>query len=168
MQALELLLMRYRACLPYDTWRQVCMHFMYLLEGLLPPDGANSVNYREHKEHPHTGTLHVSSDEAVQNHLTRFGSVDDNTTEHDYTQCQHHAWFAAHAVVPAPASSQLPEEMAWDLLPTAQVAMQKVMYGVLHRLLHQPHPSVRCMHQRNCCCRYFCMEDGFGSVAIRE
>ena len=144
MQALELLLMRYRACLPYHAWRQVCMHFMSLLEGLLPPEDA-SVNYRQNTGHSHTGALHVSSEESVEGHPSRSESSDDNTTEHDYTRCQHHAWTVADAVVPAPAPDERPEEMAWDLLPAAETAMYQVMQGVLHRLLHQPLPSVRCM-----------------------
>ena len=117
---------------------------MSLLEELLPPEDT-SVNYGQSTGHSLTGVLHVSSEESVEGHLSRSESSDDNTTEHDYTRCQHHAWTVADAVVHAPAPDEPPEEMTWDLLPAAQAAMHQVMHGVLHRLLHQPPPSVRCM-----------------------
>ena len=122
------------------------MHFMYLLEGLLPSEDGNSVNNCQNAEHSQTGAQHVSSEEAVQGPLLRAESSDDNTTEHDYTRSQHHAWTADIAVVTAVLADGLPEEMAWDLLPAAERAMHQVMHGVLHRLLHQPPPSVRCLH----------------------
>ena len=145
MQALELLLMRYRACLPYHAWRQVCMHFMYLLDQGLPPEDGISAS-RHYTQHSQTGALQASSEEAVRRHVLRSESLDDKTTEYDYTTPLLHACIAAHAVVPAPAADELPEEMTWDLLPAATVAIQQVMHGVLHRLLHQPPPSVRCMN----------------------
>ena len=146
LQALELLLMRYRTFLPYDAWLQVCMHFMYLLEGLLPPDDAYSVHHRDNAEHSHTEALHVPSEEVVEGHISRSESLDDDVTDHDYTRSQRLAWTAKNAVVLAKAPNERPEEMAWDLLPAAIQAMHQVMHCVLHRMLHQPPPSVRCMH----------------------
>ena len=140
LQAVEQLLLKYRACLPYDAWRQVCLHYMFLVRRLLPVEDACSAQGAQRAAQSQAGSVHGSSRESVAGGRSHVEGC--NSSEYDYTCYQHHNWTAANAVVPAPAAGEGTEVMAWALLPAAQGAMQQLVHGVLHRLLHQPPPAV--------------------------
>ena len=125
------MLLKYRACLSYDAWRQVCMHYMFLVERILPVEEACSAQSGQRGAQSQAGSVHGPSREYVTGGSSRVKGRN-----------QHHSWSAANPVVPAPAAGEKPEVMAWALLPAAHGAMQQLVHGVLHRLLHQAPPSV--------------------------
>ena len=134
------MLLKYRACLPYDAWHQVCMHYMFLVNRLLPVEEACSAQNSQNGAHSLAESVHGCSRETVTGGDSSVKGCD--SSECDYTCYQHHNWTAANAVFPAPAAGERTEVMAWALLPAAHGAMQQLVHGVLHRLLHQPPPSV--------------------------
>ena len=134
------MLLKYRACLPYDAWRQVCLHYMFLVLRVLPDEESCSAGKRQSGAQSQAEPVHGSSRESVAGAGSRVEGL--NISGYEYTRSQHHSWTTANAMVPAPAVGERLEVMAWKLLPAAQGAMQQLVHGVLHRLLHQSRPSV--------------------------
>ena len=139
---MEQMLLKYRACLPFDAWRQVCMHYMFLVERLLLAEEASSEKHGRSGAQSQATSLHESARESVVAEHSRVEGSTGSSSEYEYTRYQHHSWTASNAVVRAPAEGQGPEVMAWALLPAAQGPMLQLMHGVLHRLLHQVPRSV--------------------------
>ena len=146
------MLLKYRARLPYDVWRKVCMHYMFVVERMLPAEDANSVNKDQSIAQKPSGAVDVSTRESVLGDLSHSENVNAHVLHEcpaphlDYMSSQHHTETAVNAVVPAPAAGEGPEMMEWALVPAGKAALQQVVHGALHRLLHQAPTSVRCMH----------------------
>ena len=147
------MLLKYRARLPYDVWRKVCMHYMFVVERMLPAEDANSVNKDQSIAQKPSGAADVSTRESVLGDLSLSENVNGRDVLHEnpephlgYMSAQCHTWTADNAIVPAPAAGEGSEMMEWALVSAGKVALQQVVHGLLHRLLHQATASVRCMH----------------------
>ena len=147
------MLLTYRARLPYDAWRQVCMHYMFLVERMILAEEADSAHKDQSIARRPSGSMDVSTGEPVLGDLSYSENVNGRDVLHEnpephlgYMSAQCHTWTADNAIVPAPAAGEGPEMMEWALVPAGKAALQQVVHGALHRLLHQAPTSVRCMH----------------------